>query len=94
MNFGRLNDPVINDLLDQVRSATDAATRKELAQEINRQFGRECWIVPVYQVVWGIHMDPKVQNIGYTPLVDGDGTMLDGAGFPGQVWMTSVWVEE
>jgi len=94
LNFGRLNDPVINDLLDQVRSATDPATRKELAQEINRQFARECWIVPEYQTEWGIHMDPKVQNIGYTPLIDGDGYMLDGAGFPGQVWLTSVWVEE
>ncbi len=55
---------------------------------------QECWILPAYQVEWGIHMDPKVQNIGYTPLVDGDGYMLDGAGFPGQVWLTSVWVEE
>jgi peptide/nickel transport system substrate-binding protein len=94
LNFGRLNDPVINDLLDQVRSETDPATRKELAQEINRQFARECWILPTYQIEWGIHMDPSVQNIGYTPLVDGDGYMLDGAGFPGQVWLTSVWVEE
>ena len=65
---------MINDLLDQVRSETDPATRKELAQEINRQFARECWILPGYQVVWGIHMDPKVQNVGHTPLVDGDGT--------------------
>ena len=94
LNFGRLNDPVINDLLDQVRSETDPAVRKEIAQEINRQFARECWILPTYQTEWGIHMDPKVQNVGYTPLVDGDGFMLDGAGFPGQVWMTSVWVEE
>ena len=89
LNFGRLNDPVINDLLDQVRSETDPAARKELAQEINRQFASECWILPTYQVEWGIHMDPKVQNIGHTPLVDGDGSMLDGAGFPGQVWLTS-----
>ena len=40
LNFGRLNDPVINDLLERVRSETDPAARKELAQEINRQFAR------------------------------------------------------
>ncbi len=46
LNFGRLNDPVINDLLDEARSEPDPARRNELAQEINRQFGRECWILP------------------------------------------------
>ena len=37
-------------------------------------------------------MDPTVQNIGRTPLPDGEGTLLDGAGFPGQVWLTSAFI--
>ena len=90
LNFGRLNDPVINDLLDQARSTEDPEESKALAQEINRQFASECWILPVIQTVWGIHMQPTVQNIGRDPLPDG-GFMADGAGFPGQVWLGSVF---
>ena len=37
LNFGRLNDPVINDLLDQARSEADPAARKALAQQINQR---------------------------------------------------------
>jgi ABC-type transport system substrate-binding protein len=85
---------VINDLLDRARVTTDAAERVEIAQDINRQFAKECWILPSYQVEWGIHMKPSVQNIGRDPLPDGGGTLLDGAGFPGQVWMASVFVAE
>jgi ABC-type transport system substrate-binding protein len=94
LNFGRLNDPVINDLLDEARSEPDPGRRIELAQEINRQFARECWILPTSWTTWGIIMDPSVQNIGRDPLPDGEGSMADGAGFPGQVWLTSVFVAE
>ncbi len=91
LNFGRLNDPVINDLLDEVRSEQDPQRRIELAQDINREFGKECWILPTSWTTWGIIMNPSVQNIGRDPLPDGEGAAADGAGFPGQVWLTSVY---
>jgi ABC-type transport system substrate-binding protein len=94
LNFGRLNDPVINDLLDQARQETDPAARKALAQDINRQFASECWILPTTWTTWGIIMDPKVQNIGRNEMPDGEANLLDGAGFPGQVWLTQVFVAE
>ena len=40
LNFGRLNDPVINDLLDEARGETDPDARKAIAQDINRQFAK------------------------------------------------------
>ena len=58
LNFGRLNDPVINDLLDQARSETDPAKEKDLAQQINREFAKQCWIMPLYWTTWGIVMKP------------------------------------
>jgi peptide/nickel transport system substrate-binding protein len=91
LNFGRLNDPVINDLLDEARSEQDPQRRIELAQEINRQFAKECWILPTSWTTWGILMNPAVQNVGHDPLPEGDGSMADGAGFPGQVWLTAVY---
>jgi ABC-type transport system substrate-binding protein len=91
LNFGRLNDPVINDLLDQARVTEDAEESKAIAQDINRQFASECWIMPILQTVWGIHMQPNVQNISRDPLPDG-GFMADGAGFPGQVWLGAAFL--
>ena len=93
LNFGRLNDPEINALLDQARTETDPEVRRGLAEDINRRFASECWIIPTSQTRWGVIMDPSVQNIGRTPLPDG-GFMRDGAGFPGQVWLTAVFVAD
>ncbi|MGI9029806.1 MAG: ABC transporter substrate-binding protein [Ilumatobacteraceae bacterium] len=92
LNFGRQNDPVINDLLDQLRITEDEAERTALAQEVNRQFATECWTLPIQQTQWGIHLRPGVANIGRDPLPDG-GFAQDGAGFPGQVWLASVFLE-
>jgi peptide/nickel transport system substrate-binding protein len=91
LNFGRLNDPVINDLLDQARSETDPAKEKDLAQQINREFAKQCWIMPLYWTTWGIVMKPTVQNVSRDTMPDGTGFLLDGAGFPGQVWLDAVW---
>jgi ABC-type transport system substrate-binding protein len=89
-----LNDPVINDLLDQARGETDPDARRAIAQDINRQFAKECWILPTSWTTWGIIMDPKVQNIGRNSMPDGEANLLDGAGFPGQVWLTSAFIAE
>lgn len=91
LNFGRLNDPVINDLLDQARETESEDDRQAIAQDINRQFAEECWIIPTSYTTWGIVMNPAVQNIGRDPLPDHDGFAADGAGFPGQVWLGAVF---
>lgn len=91
LNFGRLNDPVINDLLDQARATSDPDERRALSEDINRQFASECWIIPTSYTTWGIIMNPAVQNIGRDPLPDHDGFAADGAGFPGQVWLGSAF---
>ena len=36
-------------------------------------------------------MKPSVQNVGRDAMPDGEGFLLDGAGFPGQVWLDAVW---
>ena len=89
LNFGRINDPVINDLLEKQRSELDPDVRRQYAEDINRQFAKECWIVPLQYTVWGIIGEPTIAGIGEAPMPDG-GFMRDGAGFPGQVWMTAV----
>jgi peptide/nickel transport system substrate-binding protein len=94
LNFGRLRDPVIDGLLDEARSETDAAALTTIAEDINRQFAKECWIIPTSWTVWGVPHDPSVQGLGATMLPDGSGVALrDGAGFPGSYWTTSLWIK-
>ena len=77
--------------LDRARSETDPAKEKDLAQQINREFAKQCWIMPMYWTTWGVVLKGKVQNVGHDKLADG-ATLLDGAGFPGQVWLDAAWV--
>ncbi len=94
LNFGRLRDPEIDSLLEQSRSESDPEVRKGLAEDINRRFAEQCFTIPTTSTQWGVFYDPDVQNIGRSPLPDGDGFMRDGAGFPGQVWLTAVFVNQ
>jgi peptide/nickel transport system substrate-binding protein len=94
LNFGRLDDPVINELLELSRSETDPEVRRGYAEDVNRRFASECFIIPTSQTRWGVHYDPKIQNVGRAPLPGGDGFMRDGAGFPGQVWFTAIFINE
>jgi peptide/nickel transport system substrate-binding protein len=93
LNFGRLKDPEIDALLEAARSELDPDVRRGIAEDVNRRFGEQCYIITTDYTQWGIIHDPAVQNISRTPLPDG-GFALDGAGFPGQVWLTAVFLAE
>lgn len=92
LNFGRLADPVIDDLLDRSRQEADPDVRRGYAEDINRRFAEQCFIIPTSYTKWGIVTNTTVQGIGRTPQADGDGFLRDGAGFPGQVWLTGVFL--
>lgn len=91
LNFGRLSDPEIDKALETARSAATAEERKAAAETVNRRFASECWIIPTSYTQWGIVHNTSVNGIGQTPQPDGNGTLRDAAGFPGQVWLTSVF---
>lgn len=94
LNFGRLNDPVINDLLTKNRAEPDPAKRKTYAQDVNREFGKECWILPTTYTIWGVPAKASVKGIGQATFPGGTGKLRDGAGFPGQVWFNNVWIQQ
>lgn len=93
LNFGRLSDPVIDDLLAKARGESDPDVRRGYAEDINRRFAEQCWILPLSYTKWGVISSAKVQNLGRSPQADGNGFLRDGQGFPGQVWMHAVFVD-
>lgn len=92
LNFGRLTDPVIDNLLQTGRSEMDPAKRQSIAEDINRQFAKECWLLPTAWTIWGIASNGKIGGLGTFKMPDGSGaTVRDGVYFPGQVWLTQAY---
>ena len=52
-----------------------------------------CYQIPWSWTVWGTPHLPKVQGLGTTLMPDGS-VARDGAGFSGQFWTNSVWIDE
>ncbi len=94
LNFGRLNDPVINELLEKSRSESDPQVRLGYAEDMNRRFASECFVIPTSQTQWGIFFDSAVQNLGRQPTPSGTTFARDGAGFPGQVFLSAVFLAD
>jgi peptide/nickel transport system substrate-binding protein len=91
LNFGRVQDEEIDRLLAEARSEADPAARKAIAEDINRRMGEQCWYVPTAFTRWGIHAVPAVSGFGRLPIPGTDTTARDGAGFPGQVMVHTLF---
>ena len=71
VNFGRFNDPVINQLLDQGRGEPDPAKRKTIYEDLNREFAKKMWNVWGWFVPWAVAESPNVHGIIGPKLPDG-----------------------
>jgi ABC-type transport system substrate-binding protein len=94
LNFGRLDDPVINDLLDRNRSEADPAKKREYGEAVNRRFAEQCWVIPTTWAVWGVVGEPDIRGIGETTFPDSTDRVRDGAGFAGQIWFHQIWRDQ
>lgn len=70
-NFGKINDPEIDRLLDIGRSTADPAARRSAYEGITKEFAKNIWNVWAWYVDWGIATKPGVQGILGPPLPDG-----------------------
>jgi peptide/nickel transport system substrate-binding protein len=75
VNFGGFNDPQIQALLDQGRSATSAAQAAPIYQQFNRLMAQRGYLLPTWYVNWAIGYSSSV-NLNFPPLPDGHGKPL------------------
>jgi peptide/nickel transport system substrate-binding protein len=93
LNFGRINDRVIDQALNTARSATDDAEATAAAEEVNRRFAENCYYIPWSWTLWGTMSEPTV--LGLRSFVMPDGSLArDGAGFPGSFWTQTLFIGE
>jgi peptide/nickel transport system substrate-binding protein len=63
VNFGRFDDPVIDDNLDAARSNPDEDQRREAYENVNRQFAEEVWNVWLWHAPWAVAEAANVHGI-------------------------------
>jgi peptide/nickel transport system substrate-binding protein len=91
VNFGKINDPEMDRLLDEGRSEPDPAKRKTIYEDFNRAFAAGAYNQWNWYTEWGIGSYKTVHNLTGT-------TLPDGSPGPGMTWgwhlLTEAWVEQ
>ena len=93
LNFGRIKDAQLDALLDENRGSDDPARKKEIAEEVNRLFGTQCYNMWESYTIWGIAHKTTVHGPTGFELPDGT-TAVFGAGIAGVVYPMTFWVEQ
>jgi len=73
VNFGRIDDPVIDRLLDEGRVETDPDKRTEIYKDLNRRFQTQLYNLWAWYQLWAIGYQNDVGGVQGPPLPDGGG---------------------
>jgi peptide/nickel transport system substrate-binding protein len=90
VNFGKINDPEMDRLLDEGRSETDPEAREQIYVDLNKLFGSEVYNVWGSWTTWAIAHQTNVHG------VQGP-TLPAGANFPGLGtghYVHGMWVDQ
>lgn len=68
VNFGRFDDPVINENLDRGRTEADADVRRKAYEAVNREFAKQIWNVWLWYTPWTVAESADVHGILGPPL--------------------------
>ncbi len=95
LNFGRIDDPVIDENLDIIRQSTDDAERQAAAEAINQQFGEQVYNIWTSWVIWAIPYQDRVHGV-QTPVIMPDDveSTVTGIGFTGAINLHQLWVDD
>jgi len=89
LNFGRVEDPAIDEVLDRMHTTADDAERAEAAKEFARLYNENLYALWLFHIVTGVAADPAVNGVGAATTPDGDPQIGVVAGLHSleQVWM-------
>lgn len=61
VNFGRFNDPEIDELLDRGRTTVEG--REEIYEQLNERFAEQVWNIWIYYTPWTVATAPDVHGV-------------------------------
>ncbi len=91
LNFGRFQDPIIDQNLVAQRSTDDPAARQAAAEAVNQQFGAEVYNLWTVWTLWGVISNPNVQGLGTLETPEGEATRSIVSG---RHYLTNMWCTE
>ena len=91
LNFGRINNPIIDGALDEALTTTDRDRLTELAEEINRAFAEAVHYIWFYHSNWLFATHDHVHGVDNLTLSDG---AEHEKVFSGRVFLTEAWIEQ
>lgn len=71
LNFGRIQDPELDRLLDTARSEPDPAKRTALYEDLSRRFADQAWNLWSWYTLWQVAAKPDVRGLSGPKLPDG-----------------------
>ena len=91
-NFGRIDDPEVDRLLDAGRTTADPAARAAIYEDLNRRFGEQVYNLWFTHMISAVATDDRVHGVLGPDLPDGGGRPFEGlaAGHP----LLGLWIEE
>jgi peptide/nickel transport system substrate-binding protein len=92
LNPNRINDDVMDDALQVIKSNPDPAARQDAAETINRRFAEQVYFWWWSWTLWGIATQPYVNGIEQNTLPDG--TQGIGLAFAGRHQVNQIWCDE
>ena len=93
LNFGRIRDDAVDAGLEAARSSLDPAEATTAAESVNKAMAENCYQIPTSWTLWGTPHKPGVKGLGGTWILPDGTASRDGAGFSGQFWTQTVWID-
>ena len=94
VNFGRIADPALDELLDRNRASDDPDEKRQIAEDVNRLFAEECYNLWGSWTVWSVAGAPGINGASGEELVLPDGaTTRPGSGIAGTIYLQSLWLD-
>jgi peptide/nickel transport system substrate-binding protein len=90
VNFGRFDDPVINENLDLARSEPDPEARRAAYEAVNEQFAKEVWNVWLWHAPWAVAEAANVHGV-LGPELPGEGGAPSGRLVTGHS-LLGIWI--
>jgi len=91
VNFGRIRNDAMDSLMDEARGTDDLDELREIAENINRQFGEQVHNIWLNWTIWQLIHANSVQNAAYMTFPDGSQVLPL---FAGKAYLTETWLEE
>ena len=92
LNFGRIEDEVIDESFETIRTNPDPEIRREASEAINRRFAEQVYDVWLAWGRWAVASDPAVHQIatGYNLPDGGENRGMTGAAHQ----LSQIWIEQ